>query len=458
MPSEAPGQTLTGWGRTSPTVARLLRPADQAGVERALTHPPERGLIPRGMGRSYGDAAQNAGGAVLSTAGLDQLGWADQAAGLIRAGGGTSLARIIRAVVPQGWMVPVLPGTSSVSVGGAIAADVHGKNHHRDATFAHHVASLVLAAPTGTRTLSGAGNPELFWATAGGLGLTGVVVEATLALLRVETSQVMVTTERAADLDDLMARMSSGDHRFRYSVAWIDALAGGRSLGRSVLSRGDHARLDELPPAARARPLDLPPPSARTLPPLLPPGLINRASIRAFNEMWFRKAPRARTDLQGLAQFFHPLDGLSDWNRLYGPRGLVQYQFAVPLAQAGVVERALVRLGAARLPASLGVLKAFGPANPGPLSFPLAGWTLALDFPARTPGLATCLDGLDELVAGAGGRVYLAKDSRLRPELLAAMYPQLEAWKATRRQLDPEGVLASDLGRRLGLAGPGIRA
>jgi decaprenylphospho-beta-D-ribofuranose 2-oxidase len=442
-PERAPA-LLTGWGRTAPTRATLLRARDPDDVERALAASGERGLIARGLGRAYGDAAQNAGGAVLDMTGLDAVRAFDPEGGVITAAAGLSLGALARLALPLGWFPPVVPGTSQVSLGGALAADVHGKNHHADGAFSAHVDAFELALPDGTRrTLTRA--DELFAATAGGMGLTGVVTELTLRLARVEGDRMLVDTERARDLDDVMDRMQREDVRYRYSVAWIDCLER-RRLGRSVLIRGNHAPAG--PGRGRAA---YAPARPVAVPPGVPGGLLNAASVRAFNELYYRRAPREeRGRPEPLDVFFHPLDGVRDWNRLYGPRGLLQYQCVVPFGAEAVLRSILARLSAERRPAFLAVLKRFGRGH-GMLSFPIAGWTLALDLPAGDPTLGPLLDDFDRAVAESGGRVYLAKDSRTRPGTLAAMYPELPRWRAVRDAIDPERRLRSDLARRLGL-------
>jgi decaprenylphospho-beta-D-ribofuranose 2-oxidase len=437
---------LTGWGRTSPTGATTRTVTDEAEVVEAIERSGRRGVLARGLGRSYGDSAQDAGGVVLDMTGL--AGFAREGVTL-RAQAGASLDAILRAIVPAGYFVPVTPGTRFVTVGGAIAADIHGKNHHVEGSFGHHVRRM--------RVVTGSGevlectpdtHAEEFWSTVGGMGLTGVVTEADVDLLPIETSRMRVDTERHGDLDSLMAAMVEGDHRYRYSVAWVDSIA---PTGRGVLTRGDHASYADLPAGVDdGRAYD---PRARvSAPAWVPGGLLNRASVRAFNEAWFRRAPRRRVgELQSIPAFFHPLDGVRDWNRIYGRRGFLQYQFVVPDAASALVGDALRRLRDAGAPSFLTVLKRFGPGSPAPLSFPMQGWTLTADVPAGIAGLGDVLDALDAEVIAAGGRHYLAKDSRMSASTLAAGYPRLAQWQATRARMDPRGVFRSDQARRLSL-------
>ena len=345
-------------------------------------------------------------------------------------------------------------------MGGAIASDVHGKNHHVDGSFCEHVRSLELATATGA-VLRLTPEDDAFWATAGGMGLTGMVLSATLALIAVETAAMRVDTERAADLDDLMARLEQSDRDARYSVAWIDLLAGGGRLGRAVVTRGDHATRAEVLEVLRTRgrggaeepgdPLAFSPSVRLRAPSWVPSGLIRRATVAAFNEAWYRRAPRAEHGaVQSLARFFHPLDGVAEWNRIYGRRGFLQYQLVVPFGAEPTLQRIVTRLHEARCPSLVAVLKRFGTQR-GLISFPIPGWTLAVDVPTTVPGLAPLLDQLDRMVLEAGGRLYLAKDSRLAPELLDAMYPNLDRWREVRSRLDPAGRMRSDLARRLKL-------
>jgi decaprenylphospho-beta-D-ribofuranose 2-oxidase len=328
-----------------------------------------------------------------------------------------------------------------------VAADVHGKNHHVDGSFANHVRSMRLVTPEGTFRVSPNEEPELFWATMGAMGLTGVVTSVELGLTSVETNQMIVDTDRFDDLESVMSEMRVRDSDYRYSVAWVDCMTAGKTMGRSVLTRARHASADEV---ERPR-LDPPGPATLSVPYRAPSFILNAWSVRAFNELWYRRAPRRQVEATvPLGTFFHPLDGVRDWNLLYGKRGFVQYQFCVPDKNSDTIARVIERLSGLHLASFLAVLKRFGPANPAPLSFPLEGWTLALDLPVGAVELPPLLDELDTLVTQADGRVYLAKDSRLRPEYVAQMYPRLDEFLRVKSQVDPHARLTSDLARRLG--------
>ena len=445
-------QQLTGWGRTAPTRATVTPVRSVDDVAAVIGGSGTRGVLARGLARSYGDAAQNAGGAVLDLTGLDRVLAADLVTGELDVEAGASLDRLMQLFVPLGWFVPVTAGTRYVTVGGAIAADIHGKNHHRVGSFGAHVAWLDLVTADGQERRVGPDtDPDLFWATVGGMGLTGVIVRARVRMKPIETSRCVVDTDRTPDLDSLLDLLTTTDHHYDYSVAWIDCVARGRRMGRSVLTRGRFARRDELPARVQRDPLRYRGDVRLSVPPVIPGGLLNRLTVSAFNELWYRKAPqRKRDQLQSIPTFFHPLDGVGEWNRVYGPGGFVQYQFLVPFGQEDALRTALERISSSGAASFLAVLKRFGEGDPGFLSFPAPGWTLALDIPV-VPGLARLLDDLDELVVGAGGRIYLAKDARVRPEVFAGMYPDLDRFRAVRARVDPDGVFTSDLARRLSL-------
>ena len=430
----AESKTLTGWGRTHPVSARVVHPSTLAELQELVRAAPSRTLIARGLGRSYGDAAQLDGGTVIELPAFNGIDL-DPARGTVTAGAGVSLDQILRVIVPAGFFLPVTPGTRNVTVGGAIATDVHGKNHHVDGSFGNHVQRLLLVDGSGSlRELTPDGeDAQFFWATIGGMGLTGVIVEATFALIPITSSLISVDTTRFQDLESLMAAMVEADSTYRYSVAWVDSLD---PKGRGVLTCGDHAPAEALPKAQQADPLYYDPKALAGAPSFLPGGLLNRFTVRAFNEAWYRKAPKHREgELQAIAPFFHPLDGVQDWNRIYGPAGFLQYQFAVPNESAHLVPRTLEALRKVGAPSFLTVLKRFGAGNRGPLSFPIAGWTLAADVSAAVPGLLEVLDQLDEEVLAAGGRLYLAKDSRQSAKMFQASYSKLQEWLSTQATL-----------------------
>jgi decaprenylphospho-beta-D-ribofuranose 2-oxidase len=439
-------ETLSGWGRTSRSVATVKDVSSESEITAVLSS--SRANIARGLGRSYGDAAQLSGGTVLRNR-MSDVGTIDTE-GVVTVGAGASLDELLTECIPQGWFLPVTPGTRQVTVGGAVGADVHGKNHHVDGSFGRHVREMRIVTPSGAATISPERDGELFWATIGGMGLTGIVTSVTLALLKIETDQVLVDTQRFTNLDEVMSEMTAGDENFRYSVAWVDCMTRGANLGRAVLTRGDHARVNEVDNAS----LHAPAPAKFKVPFDAPKGLLNPVTVRAFNEAWFRSSPRKQiAKPESIASFFHPLDGIRDWNRLYGRRGFVQYQFCVPESSSDAVRLAIEHLSSSRVAGFLAVLKRFGLSSPGPLSFPMPGWTLALDLPIGPTSLPRLLDDLDELVLSSGGRIYLAKDARLSPETMRAMYPRLDDFLEIKSRVDPEHVMTSDLARRLNLVG-----
>lgn len=441
-------QRVQGWGRYNGTELTAYMAATLD--ELATAELPTKDLIARGLGRSYGDAAQRAGGsAVLSTA-CTRAHWVDREAGVIRAEAGVSIGQLINRFAPKGWFVPVTPGTRQVTIGGAIAADIHGKNHHVDGSFGEHVRSLRLRlANDDIVTLSPTKEPEAFWATVGGMGLTGVILDAEIQMHPIETTMVAVETQRLHELDTLLYEMQRSDDQHAFSVAWVDLLGD----ARSVLTQGSFATPQKLVEITGspdpAGPLQRPPTPMVSLPPLPLPRVAITPGVKAFNELWWRKAPAQPTiTAESITAFFHPLDAISDWNRVYGGGGFVQWQCVIPDEANAALQQLVAKF--ADLPAYFTVLKRFGAANPSPLSFPAPGWTLAVDLPATAKALRG-LPELDQIVADAGGRIYLAKDARLDRRLLATMYPRLDEFKAIRNQLDPNKRFLSDLADRLGL-------
>ena len=432
-------QVLTGWGSTNPTRATTvaLPPNQMTSTITAenAARGARRGILARGLGRAYNDAAQNAGGLVFCLAGVDVGVDLDKETGVAIVRGGTSIGQIIDASVPHGWFVPVTPGTRHVTIGGAVAADIHGKNHHRHGSIGEHIIGLTLDSPTGRHSLSPKDNADQFFATVGGLGLTGVIRDVTIQLIRIESPLMWARTFRAAGLDDLLTYLSHDDAT--YSVAWVDGSATGRHLGRAVITTGEHASSAQLQKRNRSLFKGLVGGSALTIP-FLPITAVRPISATVFNELTFHSSSQHRHDaLQSIGRFFHPLDSVQNWNRLYGPHGFVQWQCAVPSEKSEVIGRVLETLTTNRLVSPVTVLKRFGRASPAPLSFPIPGWTLALDLPV-TDNLRGVLDKLDDMVVRANGRLYLAKDGRMSPHLLPNMYPRLNEWRAWRDVLDPE--------------------
>lgn len=442
---------VSGWGRIAPAAVSSVRPRDVAAARHAISTLSTglggwgRGAIARGMGRSYGDAAQRHGGVVVDTTALTGFEL-DAERGSVHTEAGVTLGRLLAALERAGWVLPVVPGTQHVSVGGAIAADIHGKNHAAAGTFGAHVDAVVLLTAGGAlREVTVEHDPDLLRATVGGMGLTGVIVSASIRLKSLPGPLLSVDTDRVTALDDALALLDGPGGEYR--VAWLDLL--GPSPARGIVTRAAHLDAD---PRAGRWPGSTTVDARLAVPHRWPDGPLRPELVRAYNAYRFRRTPRRQTAApQPYGAHMFPLDGLEAWPRLYGSSGLVQYQFVVPKGREEVLHRVIGRLRRSTVPCYLAVLKDLGAAAAAPLSFPLAGWTLALDMPGRAPGLAVMLNTFDEWVVEAGGRVYLAKDGRMRPDVLAAMYPRVGEWRAIRDRADPDGVWASDLGVRAGL-------
>ena len=443
---------LFGWGHYPVETCDEYRPDGLGDLRTTVRDAGPRTLIARGNGRAYGDAALNLEGGVVSTERLDRMLGFDEAEGILHCESAVTLPEIIDRFLPRGWFFPVTPGTKHISVGGAVAADVHGKNHHRDGSIGRHLRALTLMLASGeVVTCSPERDAELFHATVGGMGLTGIVLDAKIALKRVETAWVHGHTKRARNLEETLREITEHDRDHAYAVSWIDCVSRGRNLGRSVMLRADEAPLADLPAAHRAAPLEISPPTSLLVPWRPPFGLVNRLSTRVFNAVYYG-AHRDGTALGNYERYFYPLDGIAAWNRVYGRRGVLQYQIVVPVETAHeTMTRVIERIAADRRASFLGVIKSMGEQGDGLLSFPRPGLTLSVDFPYTGPDLIALLHGLDDLVAAAGGRVYLAKDACLRADHVDAMYPGAARFREIKTKVDPEGRFSSSLSRRLGL-------
>lgn len=440
------GRTLeiAGWGHAGRQRAEVMRPELQSRLSGAFD-----GVgIARGLGRSYGDAALSKGRVWQTTRLCRMLSLSPE--GVLTAEAGVSLGDIMRTFLPRGWTLPVTPGTQWVTLGGAVAADVHGKNHHAAGTFGQHVTELVLVTADGEpHRISPAQDPELFWATVGGMGLTGVIVEVSLRLVPAETGYISVDYVRTRGLEETLDWFSGHDRSYPFTVAWIDGLKEGPGLGRAVLMGGQGTSRAALAPGEAPYPM---PRDAVRVPFDFPPGSLSLPVGRAFNAVYYGMHKPSLDVREPWWKFFYPLDVADDWFRLYGRRGFAQYQAVYP-PDVGLKElRAILqRIHAARHPNFLGVLKRMGPPSPGMLSFPHDGLTLALDLPMQGEGTLGLFRDLYAMTADFGGRVYLAKDAFLTKEMFRRMYPQWQAFLAVKARVDPAGRFRSLLSERIGL-------
>lgn len=427
---------VSSWGRLTHHDHELVAVHDRAAAMRAVTASGPRGLA-AGLERSYGDVSLNGGGRLWDLRGLDRLISFDEATGALRCEAGATIADIQALFAPRGWMMPVTPGTRYVTIGGAIANDVHGKNHHRAGSIGNHVTSLTLLRTDGELIECGPGQePEWFAATVGGMGLTGIILEATILLARTGGPWIDAEDLVFQSLEEFFAISAASDATHDYAVSWVDVTTGGGRRG--IFSRGTTA-VDQ----SGADPKD------GSIPfPMTPPfSLVNPVTVPLFNRAYFRlKAARAGRHRVHYRPFFYPLDSIRGWNRMYGPRGFHQYQSVVPPRDAAEATREMLgEISRSGLGSFLGVLKTFGEVPPvGMLSFPMPGTTFALDFPERGERSEALFRRLDRIVAAAGGRLYAAKDARMPRELFETGYPQLDRFRA---YVDPG--LGSELSRRL---------
>jgi decaprenylphospho-beta-D-ribofuranose 2-oxidase len=449
-------QRLTGWGRTAPTVAQVLSTPDVELIAKAVARAAEggtRGVIARGLGRSYGDNAQNGGGLVIDMTPMTRIHSIDADTRLADVEAGVSLDALMKAALPFGLWVPVLPGTRQVTVGGAIACDIHGKNHHSAGSFGNHVRSIELLTADGeVRHLTPAdSDSDVFWATVGGNGLTGIILRATIEMTPTETAYFVSDGDVTQTLDETIALHSDGSEaNYTYSSAWFDAISPPPKLGRAAVSRGSLAKLDQLPKKLRKNPLKFDAPQLLTIPDIVPNGLMNKLTLNTIGELYYRRGGHYRGKIQNLTQFYHPLDVIGEWNRGYGSAGFLQYQFLVPVTAVSEFKMIIRDIQASGHYSALNVFKLFGAGNQAPLSFPMPGWNVCVDFPIKA-GLGGLIKELDRRVLEFGGRLYTAKDSSTTAQTFHAMYPRIDEWIALRRKVDPTGVFASDMARRLEL-------
>lgn len=433
------GTSVTGWGNYPKYKARVLTPASLSSIRSIVEN--ERALIARGMGRSYGDSANAP--TILQTSVCDRFIEFNPATGLLVAEAGITLLDILKVVVPKGWMLPVTPGTSYVTLGGAIASDVHGKNHHIAGSFSCHLHYLRMVLGTGDIiTVSQSENQDLFLATCGGMGLTGVIICAAIQLIPINSSIISQTIIKANCLEEACEAFDLYQ-KSTYSVAWIDCLSRGKNLGRSVISIGEHAAVGGL---------DISSPDPISVPVYMPSALLNRFTMRAFNEIYWRKEKNLATHDVQMMPYFYPLDAVRSWNKIYGKSGFVQYQFVLPKAN-GVenLRKVLNKITESGEGSFLAVLKKFGEANSNLLSFPIEGYTLALDFKLK-PSTIGMLRELDDIVLGMGGKVYLTKDAVMTEATFKLAYPKWEEFEEVRRSYGAIGKFGSEQSKRLGLS------
>ncbi len=424
-----------GWGRALTAKGEIARPERQRTLAALLSE----AMVPAiGMRRSYGDAPLNSGGRVIDMTRLDRMLSFDPGSGVLEVEAGARIGEIAATFAPKGWLPAVMPGTGFATVGGCIAQDVHGKNHHHMGSFCQHVVSLRLRQAAGEIEVSPATAPDLFRATAGGLGQTGVILSAKIRLLPCKGDVMVVTERRIEGWDAFLSMLDTSTAT--YTVGWIDATATGPNLGRGILEEGETGS-GLVPKRVKYRKVPFNAPAFALAAPV----------VKAFNNAYFRRVPdMGRTVVRPISDFFFPLDKIHDWNRLYGKRGFHQFQCVVPIEASPALRSMLEAIAGSGLASPLAVLKRMGPGRAGYLSFPMEGYTLAVDFANRAEA-RELIKRLEDMAVAAGGRIYFAKDSLSRGTDLAAMYPELDDWRRVTDAADPEARLRTDMIRRLKL-------
>ena len=440
---------FTGWGNTIQTESVLCEPENREETRKFLFTLDDKGGIPRGSGRSYGDQAMNKDGAIIRPVSQPHTKLLIRDNGVIKVEASLTITNILRGIGASRWCLPVIPGTGFVTIGGAIAADIHGKNHYQKSSIADHVVEMTLMLADGSIiTCSQETETDLFWATIGGLGLTGIILNATLQLTPIQSNRIQVTSQRFHNFPDLFEQMKFTSAEFDHSVAWIDLISTGSRTGRGIFETGDHDTVETVDGRDSSYAVR----TIANIPTRFPSRILNRTSGKAYNALRYFLASEGKSNRSvSISDFMHPLDRIGNWNRLYGPTGFIQWQVAIPEQSENILIDLVNSISVSEIPAFLGVLKKFGPANKSPLSFPIQGWTLAVDFPAKHHSLKKFLDALDREVLNAGGRVYLVKDARMDSSLVPKMYPRLEEWSTIRDHVDPNRRWQSDFSRRLNL-------
>jgi len=440
-------EKLAGWGNYPVIESFTLNPRNEEDVRSDVAIGT---VVARGLGRSYGDQAVNDGNYVAICTKLNHFLNFDEKEGILNCEAGVSLEEIISVFGPKGWLPMICPGTKFVTIGGAIANDIHGKAHHIDGSFVNCVVSFTILLASGkTVEASRTENSDLFWANFGGLGLLGVILTAKIRLRKVETTYFRQKSVVIKNLDHMLEALDKYDHEYNYSVAWIDAMAKGNKLGSGVLTLGNAAKLDELPARLKEDPLKLHSTGKLAVPFYFPSFALNGLTVRLLNRViaFVQNSPK---DFVHYEKFFFPLDAINNWNRGYGKRGFIQYQFVIPEENGKKnLTEILEMIAASGCTPFLNVFKRMGDGQ-GILSFPFKGYTLAIDFPV-TKHLLTFTPKLDAKVLAAGGRLYLGKDALLQENMFKAMYPQHEQWLAIKRKYDPDNKFSSNISRRLGL-------